>query len=274
MDLIGWKKTSFKTQEKQNKHQTMMMPTRNQVAAVAAVPAAVVFSFYMSKRLRSWFFATLWKRVQYTCDLAITDRKKEFLGTIALSGTVLDVGSGAGIQLQYITSQLGITEILCVEPNHRFKEALEKEIAKAIAARPKEHPIKITAYYGTAEEYFKTPEGAAKKYDNVTCFLVLCSVPTPLPIIKNLHDECLKPGGKLVFIEHVCPNPGLFCRACQVIQPVYGLFADGCTLTRHTVETILSAGDWEDVQSSLYFSPKMSIPLPFLFGVATKRKVK
>jgi len=225
--------------------------------------------------MRSRLFAFLWTDLwgEEKIDRTLRDQKNVFIKKLALEGTVLDVGTGGGIQLKYLADCPKVTHIVCVEPNRYFRRTLDQRIAEVVSAREAtKNTIEITVFDGTIEEYIQSSSAAPMQFDAITCLLVLCSIPTPLVNIRRLHDRCLKPGGKFAFIEHVAPEPrggGLYI-FFSLLQPIWDLIGDGCQLCRPTADTVRTAAHWAVVESDIYFFPKLQVPLPWAFGVAVK----
>jgi len=240
----------------------------------------VLVALYFSTTLRSLWMGVIWLRIQGKVDKMLKKEKLKFLSGTELKGSVLDVGSGGGIQLQYVVSQPLVTKVVCVEPNRHFKEALAAAAERAMADRRAVKgalPLEVTVEQCTIEAYLAKLGGdsEASRVDAVTCFLVLCSIPSPPAALRLLHDRCLKPGGRLLFIEHVRPSPegGALHLLFKAVQPVWTLLGDGCQLCRATAETVKHCAPWADVQSYEHF-PNGSgmVKLPWAFGIATKAK--
>lgn len=132
--------------------------------------------------------------------------------------------------------------------------------------------LSIKIHMQTIEEYLADHSDERNSFDACTCLLVLCSVPQPAPLVSDLCTTCLKPGGKLVFVEHVAPKPGsIISLLFRAVQPVWGLVGDGCQLSRPTADTIARNGAW----SSVHVEPaKVSswIPIPWVKGWAIKEE--
>lgn len=69
----------------------------------------------------------------------------------------------------------------------------------------------------------------------------LCTIPEPQTALAEIH-RILKPGGRLVFLEHGQAAPGL-CRGLQNgLNRVWGALAGGCHLNRDPVGLVRNAG--------------------------------
>ena len=112
-------------------------------------------------------------------------------------GTVLEVGPGSGNQLpRYDISK--IDRIYGVEPNVNLHDALRSNIKK----------------HGCSDVYTIVPCGVEdldklreygikpESIDTVVSVQVLCSVPRPAALVKDIY-RLLKPGGEMVVYEHV-----------------------------------------------------------------------
>ena len=141
-------------------------------------------------------------------------------------GDVLEVGVGTGANLGYypwsaITSYRGLD--------------------LSIRDRPMDFPIPswVDARFvaGRAEE-LPFPDAS---FDTVVSTLVFCTVAEPQTGFAELH-RVLRPGGRLLYVEHVhSPRPRL-ARVMTRVNPVWKRLSAGCNITRRTVETIRSSG--------------------------------
>lgn len=76
----------------------------------------------------------------------------------------------------------------------------------------------------------------------VTVPQVLCSVPSPQQVLREVH-RVLKPGGQLLLIEHViAPQLGLLQLQQRLLNPLQRLLADNCHLSRDTAAVVQSSG--------------------------------
>jgi len=70
--------------------------------------------------------------------------------------------------------------------------------------------------------------------DTIISVLTLCSVPDPQDTITNLILDVLKPGGKLLFYEHVLSPLKDVAWWQRFWTPLWAFWLDGCRLDRPT----------------------------------------
>lgn len=100
---------------------------------------------------------------------------------------------------------------------------------------------------------------------------VLCSVSDPAAALAEAK-RVLRPGGKLVFLEHVAAPPQSWLHTLQrASNPAVHLLGHGCSCTRRTLEAIEQAG-FASLQAER-FSARLRGPLavidPHVCGIAT-----
>ncbi len=87
--------------------------------------------------------------------------------------------------------------------------------------------------------------GAPHSIDTIVAIGCLCSVPEPPATIKTLVELLLKPGGQLLFIEHV-RSPRADVAWWQAFwAPVWVYMMDGCRLGQPTDVWIDELDVWE-----------------------------
>ena len=80
-----------------------------------------------------------------------------------------------------------------------------------------------------------------ESFDTVVCTLVLCTVDFPDAALAEVA-RALRPGGQLLFIEHVrSPSPGT-ARWQDRLETPWRHFGAGCRCNRDTVASIEAAG--------------------------------
>ena len=125
----------------------------------------------------------------------------------SLSGTVLEIGPGAGANLRHLAAKN--IRWIGVEPNPYMSQHLRQEAQRL--------GMNIDLLAGTAEDL---PIETAS-IDFAISTLVLCSVIDQKRAIREIL-RVLKPGGRLLFIEHVAAPAGTLLRRVQAaIKPLW-----------------------------------------------------
>lgn len=172
-----------------------------------------------------------------------------------LKGLVVEIGPGTGVNFSYLTIE---TEWLGIEPKEAFHQDL--------LAQAKEKGINAKLLSGDAEQ-IPLPDNTA---DDVLCTLVLCSVNDPAHAIAEMK-RVLKPGGKLVFIEHVAaPKKSGLRLAQEMFNPFNRAIADGCNANRETWIQIEKGGFSQVELSHHRVKGTLRIHSPHIMGYAIK----
>jgi ubiquinone/menaquinone biosynthesis C-methylase UbiE len=178
--------------------------------------------------------------------------KKSFFSN--LEGTILEIGPGVGINLNYYPQQI---TWLGIEPNLFMHFYLEKE-AKKLGLE------NIKLVQGSAENIPVEEE----TIDTVISTHVLCSVTnlaTSLQEIKRI----LKPGGKFIFIEHIAGQDGTLTSKMQnAIEPIWKSLFNNCHPNRQT-EKILENVSFSHLNYQ-HFEICFPIVSPHIAGIAIK----
>ncbi len=207
----------------------------------------------MKTSLRKRLFAWIMKLGEATNRKLYGSYKKPLLQD--LKGTVLEIGPGTGINFNYLPTAI---TWMGVEPNVAFHEVL---LAKA-----KEKGIAATLLAGDATHIPLLDNSV----DTVFITLVLCSVNSVDKAIAEMK-RVLKPGGKLIFIEHVAAPKASYLRLIQdMLNPINRMIADGCNCNKETWKYI-ELGGFRDVKLE-HRRVKGSLPLhaPHIMGFAVK----
>lgn len=128
-------------------------------------------------------------------------------------GRVLEVGFGTGVNLKYY-------DFSAVESLTALDMKTEKEIEPA-----EKHPVRFVK--GEAEVLpFED-----SSFDSVVETLVLCSVKD---IEKSVSEflRVLKPGGTLIFIDHVLPARPLMAKVFKGVDVIWTKITKSCSLIK------------------------------------------
>jgi ubiquinone/menaquinone biosynthesis C-methylase UbiE len=199
--------------------------------------------------------ARFYDRVMTDYEAWIATRKRELFSDI--SGRVIEIGPGTGNNFPHLPAGI---EWLGIEPNPFMHAALR---GKASAAG-------ITAQLHTGGAGM-LPE-ADNSTDYVISTLVFCSVPDLPQTLAEIH-RVLKPGGRLLFLEHVAAARGTRLRLLQnLLRPAWQVIGDGCCINRDTATAIRAAG-FSTVHLEEFRVPRPPAPAwvsPHIIGRATK----
>jgi len=202
----------------------------------------------MYKRL----FASLMAHADGAQERLYGDLKRDLFAPLA--GTVLEIGPGSGLNLQYLPR--AVTTWVGVEPNPHFESYIKQQPAS-------EH-LSVTTYEAVAEAL----PLADRSVDAVISTLVLCSVDSIRQSLAEIQ-RVLRPGGRLVFIEHVAAEEERWLHTAQrAVQPVWCYCGDGCHLQRRTYEHIAEAGFTEVALTHRAIGPRFSLVQPHITGWA------
>ena len=201
----------------------------------------------------SWFGACVYDRfMRATEEACLTGWRQEILARAR--GTVLEIGAGTGVNLAHYPP--AFDRLLLTEPDFYMR----KKLAQRVDGRADVEVIDAGA------TRLPIDSGAV---DTVVSTLVLCSVPDPEAALSEAH-RVLRPGGQILFLEHVASDDADGLRWQRRIEPIWKRLAGNCHLTRRTEELIGSAGfSVHDVQRE-----SMRKALPFVKPTVRGRAVK
>lgn len=144
------------------------------------------------------------------------------------SGDVLEIGCGGGLnQRFYDTAQ--VRSFAGVDPGAKLLDyAREQAARKGWAADIRE---------GVGEEI----PFASESFDTAVCTFTLCSVDDPARVLAELR-RVLRPGGRLLFLEHGAAPDASVARWQRRIEPLWVPTMGGCHLTRPVTQSVEAAG--------------------------------
>lgn len=167
------------------------------------------------------------------------------------SGVTLEVGMGSGANLPYYTS--AVSRVIGVEPCAAVVETAKRRLA----AWDTEGVLQTHA--GTFEFHVGGSERlpfATHTFDTVIACLVFCTIPDAKSAAAEMY-RVLKPGGKLLFYEHVSSPHVWMGRIQHVVNPFWKIFACGCHLNRDT-EIVFREAGFEYRSITRYRNDRMS----------------
>ena len=144
-----------------------------------------------------------------------------------LTGDVLEIGGGTGANLPFYGP--GVEQLVITEPEEPMARRLERKLAgyslpaRVVRAPAEELPLEDASF------------------DFVVSTLVLCTVDDPARALTEIH-RVLKPGGRLVFLEHVRSDDPRLARWQDRLHGVQVRVGHGCHCNRRTLENIERAG--------------------------------
>lgn len=133
-------------------------------------------------------------------------------------GRVLEIGSGTGVNFPLYEKTGCVT---AVEPNPEMIKKCQRNLSRSKA--------QIEVHAIPAE---KLPFGD-NEFDTAVATLVFCTIPDPALALKEIH-RVLKPGGKLLMLEHVKLKSPVYGKIQSALTPMWKQVCDGCHLDRDT----------------------------------------
>ena len=146
-----------------------------------------------------------------------------------LSGRILEVGSGTGVNYQFYSPD---SQIFALDPHRSMLSRAEEKAPENLSITYLHHRI----CDDKVEHHIKK-----HSLDAIVSTLVLCSVPDPEKAIERFK-YWLKPEGKLIILEHIHADNKVNQKLQNLINPIWRSFSDGCNLNRNTDQLIMEAG--------------------------------
>src|SRR5215208_2626885 len=166
-------------------------------------------------------FAALYDPFFWLAERAgLAARRRALVGQA--SGRVLEIGAGTGLNARHYADD---AELVLSEPDEAMADRLRHRMASL--RRP------ATIVVAGAEAL---PFGD-REFDTVVSTLVLCTVPDQEAALREVH-RVLKPGGRLLFIEHVRSDSPRWARWQDRLNGPWRAFADGCNCNRATLDAL------------------------------------
>ncbi|QRW10782.1 methyltransferase domain protein [Ceratobasidium sp. AG-Ba] len=159
-------------------------------------------------------------------------------------GIVLDVGAGHGHTMQYLDKSR-VSRYVAIEPNEYMHEKI-REMGRKCGFD--DDSVVIIGFGAEETDKVWTSVGGDGRVDTIVAIRTLCSVKQPQKMINRLVREVLRPGGQMLWCEHV-KSPFWKVQLWQrVFSPIWGVVYDGCRLGQDTVSMLLAAGPWSTTE--------------------------
>ncbi len=167
-------------------------------------------------------FAAIYNRtLAATEEAGLGDRRATLLA--GAGGRVLEIGAGTGANVEHYTS--AASELILTEPFEPMARRLRARLAADGRA--------ATVLVAPAERLPAEDDSV----DAVVVTLVLCTVDDLAATLSEIA-RVLKPGGRLLFIEHVRSDEPRIARKQDRYERPWRFIAHGCHPNRDTVAAI------------------------------------
>lgn len=196
--------------------------------------------------LRKTIFAATYDRmIRQSNEAGVKDLRHGLLAEAG--GSVLEIGAGTGLNLPHFNGR--IDSLVLTEPEPAMLRRLQKKareeapLAKVLRAPAEDLPFEDASF------------------DTVVATLVLCGVDDQARSVRELR-RVLKPGGRLLFLEHVRSDDPALARFQDRMNWLNRLVVF-CDCNRPTLTTIEASGFTvsELERSELPKAPKFARPL-------------
>jgi SAM-dependent methyltransferase len=164
------------------------------------------------------------------CDLAMRNKRlvpfrERVIG--AAEGRVLEIGVGSGLNLPFYRPP--VREVLALEPAPRLVTMARS------ASRGASIPV---SFLEASAEAIPLEDHCV---DTIVTTWTLCSIPRAAAALADMR-RVLRPGGKLLFVEHgLAPDEGVR-RWQDLMTPAWRCISGGCHLNRPIRSMIEGAG--------------------------------
>jgi ubiquinone/menaquinone biosynthesis C-methylase UbiE len=202
----------------------------------------------MMRRLFAALYDTVGKGSE---EAGLREERRQLLANAG--GSVIELGAGTGLNVELYPET--VTRLVCTEPDRHMRRRLQRRVE---ALSRQAEVVEASA------DALPFPD---ETFDTAVVTLVLCSVHDQQVALAEIA-RVLKPGGRLLFLEHVRSTDPKIARRQDRIRPLYNLV--GCNPNRDTLAGIeASPFTVESVKhGEVPRAPKVGRPL--IAGVARR----
>ncbi|TFK38478.1 hypothetical protein BDQ12DRAFT_631017 [Crucibulum laeve] len=193
------------------------------------------------------YMAHIWSSFGAGIDENGREVKKGLITPYA-EGVVLDIGAGHGHSVHYL-DRTKVTKYIALEPSAAMRSHIRTHASEAgffetdgsllilpYAAEDTQAILSALSSLSPNSNSSAASSSASQgpQIDTLISILTLCTIPSPQQTLSSLVTKLLKPGGQLLYYEHVL-NPREDVAWWQRFwAPVWQIPTDGCRLDRPT----------------------------------------
>jgi ubiquinone/menaquinone biosynthesis C-methylase UbiE len=158
---------------------------------------------------------------------ALDDYRQQTIETAR--GLVLEIGVGSGLNLPLYSR--AVDRVFGIDPSPELLRLAHKRTAHAV--------VPVSLIRASAENL---PFGVAV-FETIVMTWTLCSIPNPIAALIEMR-RVLKPGGRLLFVEHGLSHESRVARWQHRLTPCWKRIGGGCHLDRK-MDDLIRAGGFE-----------------------------
>jgi ubiquinone/menaquinone biosynthesis C-methylase UbiE len=196
-------------------------------------------------------WARLYDRINRKAEGAgLADERRRLIG--GARGATIEIGAGTGLNLAHYPAS--VERLVLVEPDRHMTGRLRRRseeygrVAEIVTASAEELPF----------------DGGT--FDTAVVTFVLCTVDDPEAALAEIR-RVLKPGGRLLFMEHVRSHDERLALRQDRVRPIYHALID-CNPNRDTLRAINSSGFAPESVRHGEVPGAPAIERPMIVGVA------